>query len=98
MNYITLEQIKSHCRIDSDLEDEYLEVLGAGAEEAVLAILNRTLDDLKEANGGDVPQMVVIATLMLVEQHYKERGVVSAGNLSAIPYNFDFMVKPWMVL
>ena len=37
-------------------------------------------------------------TLELVSQSYEQRSPASPTNLSAVPYNFDLLIKPYIVL
>lgn len=98
MKYLTLEYIKSHSRIDYDCENEIIEKYAAAAENSILRLLNRTIDDLMEANGGEVPDEVVQATLELTENLIRHRAPVEQTALSIVPYNFDLMLKPHMAL
>lgn len=74
MKWLTLERIKQQCRIEQDFhdEDEILELYGESAEEVLMAVLNRTYEDLFEEYGR-VPMPVVHASLMLVAKGYKDR-------------------------
>ena len=74
MKWLTLERIKQQCRIEMDFhdEDELLELYGESAEEVLMAVLNRTYEDLFEEYGR-VPMPVVHASLMLVAKSYKDR-------------------------
>lgn len=98
MKYITLDYIKTHSRICSDCEDPELDLLGNAAEELVMSALNRTLDDLKEANGGEVPASVIQATLAIVENGYLHRGISTQAVQNAVLCGVDSLLKPWMVL
>ena len=46
MRWLTLEYIKQHSRIDSDIEDNILELYAEAAEDTVLNIMNRTYENL----------------------------------------------------
>ena len=48
MKFINLEYIKEHSRIDFDCEDSLLELYGEAAEETILNICNRSLDDIMQ--------------------------------------------------
>lgn len=98
MKFLTLEHIRQQLRIDqTGEEDAVLELYGSAAEETVLNICNRTIDDVIETYGG-VPDPVRQATLMLVGQSYQYREPSSAQNMSAVPYSFDLLIKPYMRL
>ena len=98
MKYLTLDHIRQQLRIDqTGEEDAVLELYGSAAEETVLNICNRTIDDVIETYGG-VPDPVRQATLMLVGQSYQHREPSSVQNMSAVPYSFDLLIKPYMRL
>lgn len=98
MKFLTLEHIRQQLRIDqTGEEDAVLELYGSAAEETVLNICNRTIDDVIETYGG-VPDPMRQATLMLVGQSYQHREPSSAQNMSAVPYSFDLLIKPYMRL
>ena len=101
MKYITIEYIKAHSRIDelrenlgeTDLGTLYAE----SAEQTVLNYLNRSLEDLID-NYAEVPAPVMHATLMLVDLSYMQRSPISVQNLYTVPYTFDVLLKPYMIL
>lgn len=97
MKFLTLEWIKQHSRIDYNCEDELLKLYGESAEDTVLEYLNRSLADLV-ATYGDVPAPIRQAALMLVDVSYQYRSPVSPTNVSVVPYTFDILVKPYMIL
>jgi hypothetical protein len=45
-----------------------------------------------------VPAAIRQATLELVTNSYEQRSPASPTNLSAVPYNFDLLIKPYMLL
>ena len=99
MKWLTIEQIKAQCRIEQDFtaEDELLEMYGESAENTVLNLLNRDITDIYEQYGC-IPRPLVHATLMLVDNAYKERSPISPQNMCVVPYTFDLMLKPYMRL
>ena len=96
MKYLTIEYIKAHSRIDYDCEDDLLNVYGMAAEEAVLNLLNCSLDDL--ANGGNVPQGVINATIELADNLIRHRSPTEQTNITVMPHNFDLLLKSHIVL
>ncbi len=98
MEYLTVEYIKAHSRIDYDCEDDLIDLYGTAAEEAILNLLNRTLEDLKEANGGMVPATVIEATFTLADNLIRHRSPTEQTSLSVVPYGFDLMLKKYIVL
>ena len=97
MKYLTIEYIKQHCRIDFDCEDAELELYGQGAEDAILALCNRTFENLV-GEYGEVPADIIHATLELVCNSYEHRSPASSQNLSVVPYNFSLLVEPYVLL
>lgn len=97
MKYLTLNYIKAHSRIDYDCEDTLLTMYAESAEESVLNYLNRSYEDLV-ATYGEVPVPVLHATLMLVDIAYQMRNPVTPNSMSVVPYTFDMLVKPYVIL
>lgn len=100
MKYLTFEQIKQHLRLDDDqakMEYDLLHDCGTAAEDVVLNICNRTLEDIIEQYG-QVPAPIRRASLILVDNQYKERSSMSPQNMSVVPYTLDLMLKPYMRL
>lgn len=99
MKWLTLQQIKQQCRIESDFtaEDTRLESYGTSAESTILNHLNRTYHDVLEEYG-QVPEDIVNASLMLVDVWYQHRSPVEALSMSIVPYTFDILIKPYMKL
>ena len=97
MKWLTLEYIKAHSRIDFNIDDDLLELYGNSAEASVLNICNRSYENLIDEYG-EVPAPLYQASLMLVEVSYTFRNPDSQVNLWAVPYTFDFLVKPYMKL
>jgi hypothetical protein len=98
MEYLTLDYIKSHSRVCCDCEDDLLDLYGEAAEQTIINLLGRTLDDLKAANNDEVPAPVIHATLLITESMYQHRAPTEQINLSVVPYGIDMMLKPYIVL
>jgi hypothetical protein len=99
MTFLNFDQIKAQLRLDDQqAQDEHdlLKLYGDAAEDAVLNVLNRTMEDIVEQYG-NVPNALVQAGLMLVAQSYQHRETVSPQNLYAVPA-FDLLLKPYMRL
>lgn len=97
MKYLTIDDIQAQLRLDFDCEDSLLELYGTGAEETILYLCNRTFENLI-GEYGEVPAAIRQVTLELVTQSYEQRSPASPTNLSAVPYNFDLLIKPYIVL
>lgn len=97
MKYLTLEEVKAHSRIEYDIEDTLLTLYAESAEDVTLSVIGRTVDDIVEEYG-EVPAAVRAATLQLVDVAYNQRSPVNMSSLYAVPYTYDFMIKPYMHL
>ncbi len=103
MEYLTLEYIKKHSRIDFDCEDDLLELYGDSAENAMAQHLQRgknaqeMVESLTEEYGA-VPEPIIHATLELVDASYLHRSPADAQQMYYVLYGFDFKVKPYMKL
>ena len=63
----------------------------------MLNLCRRTIEDIYEEYG-EVPEDFKQATLLLVDNAYKERSPISPQSMSTVPYAFDMMLKPYMRL
>lgn len=100
MKFLTFDQIKAQLRLDdeqAELERARLEGMAMAAEEAVLAIMRRSLVDVILTYNG-LPQRLIQVTLLLVDEWYQHRAAAEPGTLSPVPYAYDFMLKPMMRL
>ena len=98
MKYLTLDSIKRHLRLDNDCEDAELEMYGSAAEDSILGILGRSVSDLKCFGGGEVPDAVVQATLMITDSLYQHRSPSEVTSLSIVPYGIDLLLKRFIKL
>ena len=103
MEYLTLEYIKKHSRVDFDCEDDLLELYGNSAENAMAQVLNRGKDATEMVASltedfGKVPDPIMHATLELVDASYQHRSPADAQQMYYVLYGFDFKVKPYMKL
>ena len=97
MTWLKISDIKKHSLIDYDCEDALLELYADAAEEMVMQITGRDYDNIM-ATYGEVPAALRQASLILVDTSFMQRTAVSAQNLYAVPYAFDFLIKPFMKL
>ena len=103
MKFLTLEEIKQQLRIEPDftMEDKLLTRFGNSAEQTVLRLCNRTLENIVAYFGTKdepVPSDLIHAALLLVSQSYQYREAVSVQSLYSLPYAFDMKIKPFMRL
>lgn len=99
MKWLDLDMIKDQLRIEHDdtTEDKLLTRYGNAAEETVLNLCATTTEQLVEKYG-EVPVPLIQGALMLVDVSYQYRSPVSDRNFSAVPYTFDLLIKPYMIL
>ena len=100
MKYLTFDQIKAQLRLDdeqAELEQDLLTLYGESAEDAVLSLIRRNIANLTEQYG-QVPKQIRQASLMLVALWYEHREPVTNLNVTAVPYSFDLLLKPYMRL
>ena len=95
---LTLEDLKTHLRVDFDDDDAYIDRLGKTALSQIVNTTRRSVDELKEMNNGVFPIELHQAALQLVDLWYKERSAVSSINKIAVPYGLELLVKPFTKL
>ena len=100
MQFLTFDQVKAQLRLDdeqAELERSIITTHAKAAEDAVLNLCNRTMEDIIEQYG-QVPKPLYVAALMLVEVDYTNRSPNSMQNMYQVGYSFDMKVKPYMKL
>jgi hypothetical protein len=93
MQYLTLEELKKQCVIDSNFtdDDEFLKMLGDSAEDMCEQLLDMPLYEI-EAENGELPETIRHALRMLVDYFYStERG--GSGTNTEIPSAVTSMLK-----
>ena len=103
MKFLSLEYIKQHSRIDYDCEDGLLEMYADAAEATLAMHLGRgkKVDDMVKSlvdEFGEIPAPIFQACLMLVDVSYQYRSPVNNTSIYTVPYTFDPLVKPYMIL
>ena len=104
MQFLTKDQIKQQCRLDPDdtTDDAYLELIGAAAEQAVEAHLNRKLytgavpDD--DANGLVMNNPVRMAMLLMVGQLYENREATSELTMKEVPLAYGYLLESYRII
>ncbi len=97
MKYLTLEYIKAHSRIDYDCENELIKKYALAAENAILNLIGQTCDELIDTYG-EVPDDIMVATFELADNLIRHRSPVEHVGLTIVPYNFDLMLKKYIIL
>lgn len=59
--------------------------------------VDEMVDNLTE-EFGEVPAAIMQAALMLVDTSYQYRSPVNNTSIYTVPYTFDLLVKPYMIL
>lgn len=99
MAAVSLELFKKHVRADDFADDdEYLEHLLQTAESAVVTATNRTLEDLVQMGGGELPSPIKHAVMLLGAHWYNQRESVSGTQMHAVPDTLQSLVKPYRKL
>lgn len=103
MEFLTLDEIKQQCRVDFDYDDALLTSYGETAEQVIVQYLGRgkTVEDMMESltdEYGGMPAPVRQAALMLTAMWYQNQVPAKQGNMSIVPYTFDIMIKPYVIL
>ena len=97
MPYISLEDAKSHLRVDFDDDDRYIESLVGAAEASLGHNLGITLENLFLSGSlSELPADLKHAEKLLVSQWYENREPVNFRNLMAreLPYSFQYLIYP----
>lgn len=94
---LTLEEVKSHCRIDLDYhdEDDYLYSLIEVAENDVAQRLRyNTMDEAFP--DGFMPPSVRHAVKIVVSNLYENRESIAAATLNKVPETLDALLGPYV--
>ena len=97
MKYLTLEYIKAHSRIDYDCENELISKYGSAAETAILDLIGQSYEELIYTYG-EVPDDIMVATFELADNLIRHRAPGEQVGLTIVPYNFDLMLKKYIIL
>lgn len=97
LRWLSVDAIKTHCRIDFDCEDAELLQMGIAAEQAILDLTRRTYENFIDTYGR-IPDPIFNATLLLTQSLYKNRDAEEQRDSKEIAFGFSFMVKNYMYL
>lgn len=97
LQFLTLDQIKKHLRIDPEetMYDDELLVYGCSAENAALKYMERDLASLYEEYM-KVPEDIIHACLCRVGASFKYREDITDRNLYRVPYTWDMLLLPYL--
>lgn len=85
MDFVTLEDIKTHLRLDDIVsEDTYLEGLGNAAEGLALTQINRTAEEVTEMSSKSQAQFKTLVLQICVSM-YAQREADSSAQLHVAP-------------
>ena len=97
--YVELSLLKEQVNADDfTTDDTLLQHYLDAAEEYVIKATNRSADDLLEMNDGTMPLMLQQAILMTAAFWYDQREAGASASITAVPFAFDALVKPWRLL
>ena len=93
MNYITIDQVKSHLLINQDFHDDdaYLFSLIQVAEQAVSLFIDQPLSEISDENG-KIPDSLRHAMLLLIGNLYNNRESTINLNINEVPHAFQFLL------
>ena len=99
LKWLSIDAIKTHCRIDFDCEDAELVQFGIAAEQAILDLTRRTSENFVDTYGR-IPDPIFNATLLLVQSLYNNRDAAETTVYTSKEsmYGLQFLVKNYMVL
>ena len=96
MSLTALSILKAHVRADDFCEDDaYLQHLLDAAEQHVVATTNRTIADLVEIGGGELPYAITQAVLLIAGHWYNQREAVAGVAMAEVPYTLLALIKPY---
>lgn len=95
MNYLTIDEIKEQLIIDKDFtdDDNLLNRLGLTAEQLVQDHMDGRLDEIVGENGGELPETLRQAMLMIVDYLYDYRG---SDENKPVPDAFFILCRPYI--
>ena len=96
MKWLTLERIKQQLRIEADFheEDSLLEMYGESAECQVLGDINRSYEEVMETYG-EIPMDLQHATLLVVDQSYRQRSAADTMQWYSVPYAYESKTRKY---
>lgn len=95
---VSLEEVKTHLRIQHDEEDAYLEGLIAQAQAAAENYCRVSFASLSQPGTGNVPappEPVRLALLLMVGFFYENRDIPDMTTYKAMRMAFDSLLYPY---
>ena len=95
---VTLDELKTHLRIQHDEEDEYLESLLAQAQATAEDYCRVKFDSMhNEETGPDhnAPEPVRLAILLMASFYYENRDIPDMTTYKAMRMAFDSLLYPY---
>jgi len=99
MEFLSIEEIKAQCRIDSadTSEDELLETFGASAECTICNMINRSMEEIVDTYS-ELPPPLRQAMLILAADGYKNREATTQNAVNNIPYGVQNLISHYIKL
>ena len=97
--FLTLAAIRQQARIEPDFteEDDLLALYGVAAERKVLSDTGYTFEELSaRGEGGNFPEDLVLAGLMLAATWYKYRENIENLSMSHVEYTYDWLISDYV--
>ena len=96
MSLTALSLLKVHVRADDFADDDqYLQHLLDAAEDHVATSTNRSLAELTEIGGGELPMPLTHAVLLIAGHWYNQREAVAGVAMAEVPYTLQALIKPY---
>lgn len=85
MNFVTVEELKVHIRMDDIMDEEnYLELVGSAAESLAMSKVNRKCEEIAEM-GEEFLNKFKMLTLQIAADMYAQREASSTSQLHIAP-------------
>lgn len=94
MKIVDIDLVRRHCNAIEE-DDELLSYYADVAEEMVVAETRRSDAELKKMGGGEWPQRIKQAVLLVVAHFYKTREAVGPISQVITPYAYNACIKPY---
>lgn len=93
--YLDLNQVKKHLNLDDDFteDDGYLTDLINVSEAVVEKHIDNKLNEIAEANGGELPPPLLHACLLLIANLYENRESIAYTSVTEIPLSYEYLLS-----